>query len=115
MDISAEIEDIRKGARGFLDRSPKLKETFFPFFENAYANGAIEAKTKHLIALCGGLVAGCTGCIVGQTDMALQKGATVQEVLETCGVAMSLGGTMAWSHVAKVMLFLEENGRIEEG
>jgi hypothetical protein len=40
--------------------------------------------------------------------------ASVEEVLEACGVAFSLGGTMAGSKIAIVMQMLEENGLLPE-
>ncbi len=104
-----EYEALRKRSRRFLEMSPELGDAFWPYYRESYKPGALDAKTKRLIALCGGLVAGCFGCIVGQTRMALEEGASREEILETCAVAMSLGGTLAWSQVSLVMEFLEEN------
>ncbi len=102
------MELIRKHAQGFLDQAD-IKDTFLPHYQATYAAGALDTKTKRLMALCVGLTHGCTGCILGQTDKAVHEGATTAEVLETCAVALSMGGTLAWSQIYKVMEYLEEN------
>lgn len=103
-----DFDSIRSNARKFLEETPADRDTFLEYYASSYESGAIDTKTKRLMAMCGGLVAGCTGCIIGQLEMAIQEGATREEVLESCAVAMSLGGTMAWSQIAKVMDYLNE-------
>ena len=112
MSIGEERKALRNYGMKFLELSP-VKESLLKYYETTYQAGALDAKTKRLIALCGGLVSGCKGCILAQTDLAVQEGACAEEVLETCAVAMSLGGTMAWSQVAMVVEYLEESGLIE--
>ncbi|MCB2228032.1 MAG: carboxymuconolactone decarboxylase family protein [Desulfarculaceae bacterium] len=115
MSRSEELAEIRAGYQKYFEHQPEHGGLFMAHFEAVYQGSALEAKTKHLIALCGGIIAGCKGCILGQSDMALQKGATAQEVLEVCSIAMSLGGTLAGSQVAMVMQLLEERGLLEQG
>jgi AhpD family alkylhydroperoxidase len=52
--------------------------------------------------------AGCKDCIISQTSKALELGATVDEILETCSVAISMGGTLAWSKALIVADYLKE-------
>ncbi|MFW6323833.1 MAG: carboxymuconolactone decarboxylase family protein [Desulfovibrionales bacterium] len=113
MDKLQEYDSIRKNSRKFLDLSPDVRDKFLDHYQASYKPGAIDAKTKRLMAMCGGLIAGCTGCIIGQLNMAVEEGATVQEILETCAVAMSLGGTLAWSQISMVVEYLEKNGMLE--
>ena len=110
MGMNEQMALIRKNAMSFLDHSPLGKDAFVQYYQATYRPGVLNTKTKRLMALCVGLTHGCTGCILGQTDKAVQEGATPEEVLETCAVAMSMGGTLAWSQVYKVMEYLEENG-----
>jgi len=77
-----------------------------------FKDGAVSGKHKRLMALCGALVRGCDGCIYLQTEQALELGAEVDEVLETCAVAISLGGTMAAAETTKVVAYLREQGRL---
>ncbi|MBI9093203.1 MAG: carboxymuconolactone decarboxylase family protein [Desulfobacterium sp.] len=75
-----------------------------------YQDGALPGKIKRLMALTGALVHGCRACILFQTENALAAGATVEEVLEACSVAISLGGTLGAGETTRVVRFLEEKG-----
>ncbi|HET58001.1 MAG TPA: hypothetical protein ENN35_06115 [Deltaproteobacteria bacterium] len=44
----------------------------------------------------------------GQTSRALEHGATAEEIFETCSVAISMGGTLAWSNALVVADYLRE-------
>ncbi len=113
MNTGKQLEVIRKKCRKYLDISPVSKDVYLSCYEESYKPGALDSKTKKLMALCGALVSGCAGCILGQAEMAIKEGATAQEILETCAVAVSLGGTMAWSETSLVVGLLEENGLID--
>jgi len=80
--------------------------------EKAYADGALSAKQKRLIALGVALGRGCTNCILGQTMRSLEAGATPQEILEATGVAVAIGGTMGRAESRRVVQLLEELGQI---
>ena len=107
-----ELEEIRENFLKFLELVPELGEKFRDHYENTYKDGIFDAKTKRLIALCGGIIAGCKGCILGQADHAIQNGATAAEILEVCAIAMSLGGTLAGSQIAMVVELLREKGML---
>lgn len=77
-----------------------------------YKDGALPGKTKRLMALAAALVHGCRACILFQTEKSLDAGATVEEILETCSVAVSLGGTMGAGETTRVVQFLNEKGLI---
>ena len=66
------------------------------------------------MALTGSLVHGCRACLLFQTDQALAAGATVEEILEACAVAVSLGGTMGAGETTRVVEFLHEKGLLSE-
>jgi alkylhydroperoxidase/carboxymuconolactone decarboxylase family protein YurZ len=44
----------------------------------------------------------------------LALGATAEEILEACAVAISLGGTMGAGDTTRVVQFLEEKGLLDE-
>ncbi len=77
-----------------------------------YRDGAISTKTKRLMSLALALGAGCTNCILGQTTLALEAGATTEEILETLSVAVSMRGTTGLAESLRVIQFLEESGRL---
>ena len=79
-----------------------------------YKDGVLSGKIKRMMALTGALVHGCRACILYQTEEALTLGATAEEILEACAVAISLGGTMGAGETTRVVQFLEEKGLLEE-
>jgi AhpD family alkylhydroperoxidase len=80
--------------------------------KEVYKEGALDAKTKRLMALAVGMRAGCEICIIGQTQFAIQAGATNEEIFETIGVATAMGGTPGMAEAGKVMELLKELGRL---
>jgi AhpD family alkylhydroperoxidase len=107
-----DLGEIRKNFLAFFELVPETGAKFREHYEHTYQDGLFDAKTKRLMALCGGIVAGCKGCILGQTVHAIEKGATADEILEACAVAMSLGGTLAGSQIAMVVAYLKEKQMI---
>lgn len=56
------------------------------------ADGALDAKTKELISLGISICIRCEGCIAFHVKDAVDAGATKEEILETIGVAIVMGG-----------------------
>ncbi|MCP4022652.1 MAG: carboxymuconolactone decarboxylase family protein [Desulfobacteraceae bacterium] len=79
-----------------------------------YKDGVLKGKTKRLMAVAGALIHGCRACILFQTQNALDAGATAEQILETCAVAISLGGTMAAGETTRVVKFLDEKGLLSQ-
>ena len=58
----------------------------------AYEDGALDGKTKELIALAIAIHDHCDGCIASHARGAARKGATPEEVAEMIGVTIQMGG-----------------------
>ncbi len=101
-------EKIGKDWDKYRRLMPEFAEMYDGLSSEAYADGAVKAKDKRLMALCAALVKGCRACILYQTDNALSLGATVEDILEVLAVAVSLGGTMGAAEATRVMRYLEE-------
>jgi len=65
--------------------------------------GALDAKTKELMALAISITVHCEGCIAYHTHDAIQAGATRSELFETIGVAIMMGGGPASIYSAHAM------------
>jgi len=65
---------------------------FSKLHREALTEGALSTKVKELMALAISITAMCEGCISYHVHDALRAGATRQEVLETIGVAVLMGG-----------------------
>jgi AhpD family alkylhydroperoxidase len=90
-------------------KMPELAQAYYgTVTEAVYRDGAMDVKTKRLMSLAVAIQAGCKDCMISQTSRALELGATAEEVFETCSVAISMGGTLAWSKALVVADFLRE-------
>ncbi|WP_086015010.1 carboxymuconolactone decarboxylase family protein [Thioflavicoccus mobilis] len=93
---------------------PDLAKAYYGAVKDAvYRDGAIDLKTKRLMSLAVAIQAGCRDCMISQTSKALELGATAEEILETCSVAISMGGTLAWSKTLVVAEYLREKRILE--
>ena len=70
--------------------------------------GQLSEKHKELIALGIGVASRCDGCIAFHTHEALAHGATREEISETLGVAISMGGGPALMYAAHALEALGE-------
>ena len=96
----------------FTEALPNLMTVERPVIDEAYKAGAISTKTKRLMALALALGAGCTNCILAQTNRALDAGATKEEILETLSVVVSMRGTTGIAESLRVIKLLEEMGKL---
>src|SRR5688572_32067498 len=82
--------------------APGPAEAFRAFSRSVFAEGALPARTKQLIAVAVAHVTQCPYCIRGHTEAALQQGATPEEIMEAIWVAaeMRAGGAYAHSTLA---------------
>lgn len=89
-------------ARQRRDLTPEIQAAFDAFSQRVFADGALDAKTKQIIAVAVAHVTQCPYCIRGHTKAALRSGATKQELMEAIWVAaeMRAGGAYAHSTVA---------------
>lgn len=93
---------------------PDVAKAYDELPMEVYKDGVLSGKIKRLMAVSGAMVHGCRACALFQTEKALALGATAEEVLEACSVAISLGGTMAAGETTRVVKFLEEKGLLSE-
>ena len=82
--------------------APEAEEAFRAFSQKVFADGALPAKTKQLIAVAVAHVTQCPYCITGHTKSASRLGATPEEIMEAIWVAaeMRAGGAVAHATLA---------------
>lgn len=90
----------RKNKRNKL--APKQAEAWENFSKTVFQAGALDEKTKQLIAVAVAHVTQCPYCIRGHVPLAMKKGATQEEIMEAIWVAaeMRAGGASAHSMIA---------------
>ena len=77
---------------------PDVYKGFGELHHAAFADGALDVKTKELIALSIGVVEGCDGCIASHAQAAVRAGASRQEAAEAIGVTFLMKGGPATIH-----------------
>jgi len=83
------LNDQAKKLRGEI---PEVFKGFNSLREAAMAKGELSVKTKELVAIGIAIGARRDGCIAYHVRAALSAGATRNEITETIGVAMLMGG-----------------------
>jgi len=88
--------------------APKTMEAFAALHTLGASDSALSAKTKELIALGIGICVRCEGCIAFHVHDALKAGATKEEIVDTIGVAILMGGGPAVMYGTKALEALEQ-------
>lgn len=71
---------------------PEVMGAFTKLHVAAIKENALSKKMKELISLGIGITVRCDGCIAAHVNDALKAGATREEIMETIGVAILMGG-----------------------
>ena len=100
--------DDLKRLRKLRELQPDLFKAFVDFDTKVFEDGALNVKTKELIAVATAHITQCPYCIDAHTKRAKKAGATETEVAETIFVAMALRAGGSWAHSAIAMRALEE-------
>lgn len=74
----------------------------------ALKDGAVSEKNKELIALGIAIHSQCEYCIALHVQNCLDAGASREEIVETCGVAVLMGGGPSLMYCTQVMKALDE-------
>ncbi len=82
--LSSELRNLRGGA-------PEVMKAFSSLAQAALTQGALDPKTKELIALAVGVAVHCDDCIAFHVKAAVDHGASREEILETLGMAIYMG------------------------
>ena len=84
-NISANLKTLRKDI-------PDTMAGFSAMAQAASKDGALDKKTKELIALALGVAAHCDGCIGFHAEALVRLGTSREEFEETLGMAVYMGG-----------------------
>lgn len=89
--------------------APETAEAFRAFSRQVFADGALDEKTKQLIAVAVAHVTQCPYCIQGHTKQAQRKGASAEEVMEAIWVASEMRAGAAYAHAALALDVMKED------
>lgn len=88
----AVLDELNPLHRELRRAVPDVYAGFGALHKAAFTPGALDARTKELIALAIGVVEGCDGCIASHAQAAARAGATRQEAAEAIGVTFLMKG-----------------------
>ncbi len=77
--------------RALRTAAPEAMKAFGALAQAASAPGALDAKTKELVAIGIAVASRCDDCIAFHVKGAVERGASREEVLETLGMAIYMG------------------------
>src|SRR5690349_13892836 len=100
--LTREIAEMRR------ELAPDIQAAFDAFSQRVFADGALPAKVKQLIAVAVAHVTQCPYCIKGHTKAALRHGATRQELMEAIWVAAEMRAGGAYAHTAVSLAAMDE-------
>ena len=91
-DYPTTAQGVSENAKMLREAAPDLMKGFFQMGKANYADGALSAKVKELMALAIGVSLRCEGCIAAHVKSAMDYGATREEVAEAVSTAVHMGG-----------------------
>lgn len=95
-DISTYVGELRRA-------QPEPMQAFSALAKGATQDGAVDKKTKELIALAIGVTQRCDGCIGFHAKALKDLGATRDEIAEVMSMCVYMGGGPALMYAADAL------------
>ena len=103
-DVRAILEELNNGMEAVGAMKPEHMEAFGGFAGVALGEGALDVKTKELIAIAISVYSRCEYCIVSHVYAAFEAGCTKEELLEAAFVAVAFSGGPGAAYTATVLM-----------
>ncbi|WP_033956470.1 carboxymuconolactone decarboxylase family protein [Psychroserpens jangbogonensis] len=101
-DLVSEFNAYRsKMNDAILADNNKIIKRIFNLDTNAFAEGALDKKTKELLGLVASTVLRCDDCIKYHLEASHKQGLSKEEVVEALGIATLVGGTIIIPHLRR--------------
>jgi alkylhydroperoxidase/carboxymuconolactone decarboxylase family protein len=88
----------------------ELASKFFDWYNAVFAEGALTAREKSLIALAVAHAVQCPYCIDAYSSDALQKGSNLDEMMEAIHVAAAIRGGASLVHGVQTLNHVDDQG-----
>jgi len=100
--------ELSQAIGAYRQAASDVASAFSGLAQAATKPGALDPKTKELIALAIGIAQRCDGCVGFHTQAAIRHGASRDEVLDTIGVAIYMGGGPSYVYGAQALRAFEQ-------
>jgi AhpD family alkylhydroperoxidase len=102
------FDHLRERSIKLRHELPGVMSGFAETYRQALAEGVLSTRAKELIALGIAIAVRCDGCIAAHVHDARRAGASRQEIVETIGVAVLMGGGPATMAGAEALEALDQ-------
>ena len=102
------LDELRQPARELREQIPGVYEGYQVTSAAVLVDGALDAKTKELIALAIAVSKQCDGCIASHARGAARRGATHEEGAEALGVSIMMNGGPGTVHAPRAFSAFQE-------
>jgi len=102
------LDELRQPTKDLHDHIPGVFDGYRALASAALGDGALDAKTKELIALAIAVTKQCDGCMASHARSAARRGATAEEVAEALGVAILMNGGPGIVHAPRAFEAFQE-------
>lgn len=108
MDIVDSFNEYRsKMNESILNADNKVLKRIFNLDTNAYAEGAVDIKTKEMLGLACSMVLRCDDCVRYHLEKCYKIGITKEQIFEVFAIANLIGGTIVIPHLRRAVEFWE--------
>lgn len=105
-DIVTEFNEYRERMNDkILADNNKVIKRIFNLDTNAFAEGALDVKTKELLGLVASMVLRCDDCVKYHLETCYNEGISKEQVVETLSIANLIGGTIVIPHLRRAYEF----------
>ena len=102
------LRNFEGNSRTLASAQPAPMKAFWELHKAVTADGALDTKTKELIALAISVATHCDDCIAHHIYDALEAGATKEEISDALGVAILMGGGTSVVYATHAVEALEQ-------
>jgi len=115
--VSIDPEELLKEFKAYYEKMkrdmPEIIKSHTELMKAMYKESTLKPKEKELISLGISIFARCELCIASHVKRALDVGATKEEIMSVCAVAISMGGGSALAYVPVVLKSVERFSKHE--
>ncbi len=105
-NIVTEFNDYRSKMNDrILADNNKVIKRIFNLDTNAFAEGALDVKTKELLGLVASMVLRCDDCVKYHLEACKKEGLNKAQVVEALSIANLIGGTIIIPHLRRAYEF----------
>lgn len=109
------LEHAHRGLELMAEYQPATMGATQAFMREVMKPGKLSRKEKELMSLGMAIVLRCHYCIIMHVRACKAVGVTLDEIMETCAVAIMMGGGPALTYTAEVeraanLVYLDEEG-----